>query len=121
MSARTVSLTRTSPALALGADPGGDVDRRPDVAVGRLDRLAGVDPDPDRDRRSASPSSSMASAARDDRETALDGGADGREDDVEAVALGLDLGAVAPRDRGAHERPVADEQVGRSAAPCDST
>ena len=36
--------------LGDGADPGGDVDRRADVAIGRLDRLAGVDADPDRDR-----------------------------------------------------------------------
>ena len=46
-----------------------------------------------------------------DRQAALDGSRGRREDDVEAVALGPDLGpAEALHDR-AHERPIGREQL----------
>ena len=54
-------------------------------------------------------------------EAASHGVADGAEDDVEAVALGLDLGPVEPRDRVAGEISVAGEQGrgGRGPVPLD--
>ena len=46
----------------------------------------------------------------DDREPAQNGSADGREDDVEAVALGLDLRAIVRGNRLANRPAIAFEE-----------
>ena len=49
----------------------------------------------------------------DDLEPGLDRGTGGREDDVDAVALGPDLGAVVGGDDRPDERPIGREELGR--------
>ena len=108
--ARTVSVTRTSPASARRAHPGGDVHRAADGTLPGGERLARVDPDPDADR-------ALRGARRpggvDDREPGLDRRRGGGEDDVDAVALGADLRALLRGDRVADERAVRREQLRR--------
>jgi hypothetical protein len=91
----------------LTADASSDVDRRADVALVGLDRLARVDADPDADRATVRPG---CRGAIEDREPALHGAAGRGEDDVEAVAFGLDLGAAEAADDVADERPVRLEE-----------
>ena len=57
------------------------------------------------------------SGCRDDREAAADRGAHRAEDDVEAVALGPDLGSRGRGDGGAHEDPVAFKEGCPGAVP----
>jgi hypothetical protein len=91
----------------LCADPGRDVDGRSDVSAVGLDRLAGVDADADADLLVRSSSLGLG----DDREAAPDGTADGVEDDVEAVALGLDLRAAESPDSLPDERAVPGQKL----------
>ena len=87
-----------------------DVDRRADEATVRLDRLPGVDADSHFDR-GIGPLGRCGDRTLDDRESAGDGRAGRPEDDVEAVALGLDLGppklATASRTRERTEAAAA--------------
>ena len=109
---RTVSLTRSSPAAALRTQTGGNVHRRPDISVAVLDRLARVHADAYRDRGFRVIAVHFRHRFQ-DLETATNGGTDRSEDDVEAVALGLDLGALVFSDGLSDERAVSVEQ-GRS-------
>ena len=94
----------------LCADPRGDVDGGPDVPAVGLHRLTGVNADTDGDRLLR-----CSPGVGDDRKPATDGAADGVEDDVEAVALGLDLRAAEASDRLPGERAVPRQQLsGRS-------
>ncbi len=95
--------------LGLGADPGGDVDRAPDQALGRGDRLAGMDPDPDPDRGIAGRG---LGCRGDDLESRLDRRRGRREDDVDRVALGLDLRPGMGRDRRPDEGAIRREEIG---------
>ena len=94
----------------LGAHPGGDVDRAPDQTLGRGHGLPGMDPDPDPDRLCLG---ARLGRGGDERQAGLDRARGGRKDDVDAVALGLDLGPGVGGDRGPDEGPVRIEQVGR--------
>ena len=85
----------------LCADPRSDVDRRPDVSAVGLDRLARMNADTDPDRLVG-----CGPGVARDRQAATDGAAHGVEDDVEAVALGLDLRAAESPDRLPGERAV---------------
>ena len=71
-----------------------------------------MDADPDRDRLTGLIGRPGAGRL-DDREPAQDGAADRREGDVEAVALGLDLGPVVLRDRLPDDRPIAHQELRR--------
>ena len=93
----------------LGADPGGDVDRAPDQPFGRGDRLAGMDPDPDPERGIAGRGLDRRG---DDLESGLDRRRGRREDDVDRVALGLDLGPGVGCNRRPDEAAVRREEIG---------
>jgi hypothetical protein len=95
--------------MCLRADPSRDVDRPADVALGRLDGLAGVHSDPDADGRFTRRRGILGAA--DDGHAALDRARDGRKDDVEAIALSLDLRAVESTYGEPDERSVARQQL----------
>ena len=86
----------------LGADPRCDVHGGADVPAVGLDLLAGVDADPDPNRLlGGSPCCGR------DRKAAAHRAAHGVEDDVEAVAFGLDLRAAKPPDLGPGENGLS--------------
>jgi hypothetical protein len=96
----------------LGADARRDVHRGPDVSLDGLGDLAGMDPDPDAHRvhRIAL---GRRGGGLEYRQPAFDGGRGRREHDVEAVALGPDLGAAEAFHDLANERSIRREQLDR--------
>jgi len=78
----------------------------PDVSAVGLDCLAGMDSDTDADRLVL-----RGLCGCSDREAAPDCAAHGVEDDVEAVALGLDLRTAEPPDLISGESPIPCQEL----------
>ena len=104
------------PGLSLGAQTRGDVDGPADVALGCLDRLAGVDADPDPERQVRFPCIRLRGGL-DDRQSAQRGTRCRREHGVDRVALRLDLGALMASDRPTRDLEESADHVGRRDIP----
>ena len=104
------------PGLGGGAQTSGDVDGPADVALGGLDRLAGVDADPDPERPVRFPGVRLGGGL-DDLQSAQHGTRRRREHGVDRVALRLDLGAVVASDRLARDLEESADHVGRRDIP----
>ena len=112
----TVELTEDLPGLGGSAQTSGDVDSPADVALGGLDRLAGVDAYPDAERPARFPGVRLGGGL-DDLQSAQHGTRRRLEHGVDRVALRLDLGAVVASDRLARDPKEAADHVGRRDIP----